>query len=122
MTPKSSLLQNPRFKISHVILVVLAGLMTLNHLFLIFFLDDEILFIGYTAFCLYALIVILIPFQRIEKWAWWVTWIFPIGLALPAAGDPNLMIFYFVVSFICGIGLFLTLPEFYPNKKGRSES
>jgi len=43
--------------------------MTLNHLSLMFILDDPVLFLGYAAFNLYALLVIAIPFRRCEKWA-----------------------------------------------------
>jgi len=103
--------QNTRFKVGWIILVILAALMTLNHIVLIFALDDPVLFIGYTAFNLYALIVILIPFRRAEKWAWLATWILPIGLALPASTDPDLAIFYYSVAGLCVVGLLLSLRD-----------
>ena len=103
--------QNTRFKVGWIILVTLAALMTLNHIVLIFALDDPVLFIGYTAFNLYALIVILIPFRRAEKWAWLATWILPIGLALPASTDPDLAIFYYSVAGLCVVGLLLSLRD-----------
>src|SRR5215212_2591356 len=53
-----------RFQIGRIILLVAAALMTLNHSVLIFALDDPVLFMGYAAFNLYALIVIAIPFSR----------------------------------------------------------
>ena len=108
--------QNTRFKVGWIILIVLAALMTLNHLALIFFLDEPVLFTGFAAFNLYALIVILIPFRRGEKWAWLATWILPIGLALPASTDPNLAIFYYGVAAMCVLGLFLTMQEFFQKK------
>jgi hypothetical protein len=87
----------------------------LNHFSLIFFLDEPVLFIGYTAFNLYALIVILIPFHRTEKWAWLTTWILPVALALPASAGPGLAIYYFGVSALLVLGLLLTMPEFFKN-------
>jgi hypothetical protein len=59
--------QNSRFKIGWIMLLVSAALMTLNHLGLIFFLDDPTLFAGFAAFNLYAFLVILIPFRRGEN-------------------------------------------------------
>lgn len=113
MLTKAVLAQNSRFKIGWIILVIFAALMTLNHVVLIFFLDDPALFTGYAAFNLCALIVILIPFRRVEKWAWFTTWILPTCLALPAASDPDIAIFYFVVSAFFVLGLLLSMPEFF---------
>ena len=105
--------QNTRFKIGWIMLIILAALMTLNHFVLIFALDNPVLFIGYTAFNLYALIVILIPFRRGEKWAWLATWILPIGMALPASTNPDLAIFYYSVAGLCMVGLLLSLRDFF---------
>lgn len=116
MVTKTALAQNSRFKIGWIILVIFAALMMLNHFVLIFFLDEPVLFTGYAAFNLYALLVILIPFRRIEKWAWLATWILPVGLALPAAGDPDITIFYFGVSALFVLGLLLTMPEFFSKR------
>jgi len=102
-----------RFQIGRIILLVAAGLMTLNHSVLIFALDDPVLFMGYAAFNLYALIVIAIPFRRHEKWAWYATWILPIGLAIPASTDPKLAPFYSIVAAACVLGLLLTMRDFF---------
>jgi len=101
-----------RFHIGRIILLVAAALMTLNHTVLFFALDNPVLFLGYAAFNLYALIVIAIPFRRYEKWAWYATWILPIGLALPAT-DPKLAPFYSIVAAACVLGLLLTMRDFF---------
>jgi hypothetical protein len=101
--------QNVRFKIGWVLLLVSAALMALNHFVLIFALDEPTLFIGYAAFNFYSLVVIYIPFRQYEKWAWYATWILPIGLAAPAYTDPNLAIFYYSVAVVCVLGLLLTM-------------
>ena len=104
-----------RFQIGRIILLVAATLMTLNHSVLIFALDDPVLFMGYAAFNLYALIVIAIPFRRHEKWAWYATWILPIGLAGSAAlaADSNITPFYCAVAAACVLGLLLTMRDFF---------
>jgi hypothetical protein len=108
-----------RFQIGRIILLVAAGLMTLNHSVLIFALDDPVLFMGYAAFNLYALIVIAIPFRRHEKWAWYATWILPIGLVASAvlAGDSNITPFYDAVAAACVLGLLLTIRDFFAGDR-----
>jgi hypothetical protein len=107
--------QNIRSKTGWTILLLAAGLMTLNHAGLLFVLDDPVLFMGYAAFNLYALLVIVIPFRLRERWAWYATWLLPLGLAVPAAlaNDPNIAPFYYVVAAACVVGLLLTLQDFF---------
>jgi hypothetical protein len=104
---------NTRFKIGRIILLVSAALMTLNHFGLIFALDEPVLFTGFAAFNLYAMVVIAIPFRRLEKWAWYATWILPIGLAAPAFTDPNIALLYYAVAAVCVLGLLLTMRGFF---------
>jgi hypothetical protein len=107
--------QNLRFKIGWIILLIATALMTLNHATLIFAEDEPILFTGFAAFTLYAFLVIYIPFRRAEKWAWYTTWILPIGLAASAFSitDPNIALLYYTFAALCGLGLLLTMPDFF---------
>jgi hypothetical protein len=107
-----------RFKIGRIILLIAAGLMALNHGVLLFVLDNPVLFLGYAAFNIYALVVIAIPFRRHEKWAWYATWILPIGLAVSAAlaADANIMPFYYAVAAACVLGLLLTMRDFFAGE------
>lgn len=105
--------QNPLFKTGWIVLLASAALMTLNHFGLIFFLDDPVLFLGWTAFNLYALLIIAIPFRRLEKWAWYATWILPIGLAAGGFTAPDIAVFYYAVAAACVLGLLLTLRNFF---------
>ena len=113
MSTLISVSHTSRFQIGRIILLVAAGLMTLNHSVLIFALNNPVLFMGYAAFNLYALIVIAIPFRRHETWAWYATWILPIGLAIPASTDPKLAPFYYIVAAACVLGLLLTMRDFF---------
>lgn len=105
--------QSRSFTAGWVLLLVSAALMTLNHLVLIFALDEPILFQGWTAFNLYALTVIAIPFRRLEKWAWYATWILPIGLAAAAFLTPNIAFYYYSVAAAGVLGLLLTMRGFF---------
>ena len=116
MSASTILAKNSRFKIGWIILLVSAALMTLGHLSMIFVLDEPNLFTGFAAFNLYSFIVLLIPFRRGEKWAWLTTWILPVGLAIPAATDPNIAIYYFGVAAMCVFGLLLTMRDFFSQR------
>lgn len=116
MVTKATLNQHSRFKIGWAILLIFVTLLTLNHFALIFIQDEPILFTGYAAFNLYALIVILIPFRQGEKWAWFSTWILPLCLAVPAAMDPAIAVYYFVTSAFFVVGLLLTMHEFFSER------
>lgn len=102
-----------RFKAGWIVLLVAAALMTLNHAVLLFVLDEPVLFAGYTVFNLYALLVLAIPFRRRERWAWYTTWLLPLGLALPASMDPGIAVYYYGVAAACGVGLLLTMRDFF---------
>jgi hypothetical protein len=116
MLANTLLAHNTRFKFGWIALLISATLMTLGHFSLIFILDEPVLFTGFAVFNLYALIVILIPFRRGEKWAWMTTCLLPIGLALPAASDPDIAIYYFAVAAVCVLGLVLTMQDFFSKK------
>ena len=115
MSTRTTLSHNAAIKTGTIILLLAAALMTLNHVVLMFVLDNPVLFMGYAAFNLYALLVIAIPFRRQETWAWYATWILPIGLAGSAAlaADSNITPFYCAVAAACVLGLLLTMRDFF---------
>lgn len=104
--------KNARFKAGWILLLIITGLMALMHLGLIFWEDEPVLFIGYAAFNLYALLVIAIPFRRGERWAWLASWILPVGTALPAASDPNIAPYYYTLAALLVLGLLVTMRDF----------
>ena len=115
MSANIRIVHNSRFKFGWIALLLTAALMALMHFGLIFFLDNPALFIIAACFNLYAFIVILIPFRRGEKWAWFASWLLPIGLALPAALDPDVA-FYFGIAGASVLGLVLTMQDFFLKK------
>ena len=109
--------QNLRFKIGWIILLLSAVLMILNHIVLFFVLDNPALYLGWAAFNLYAFLVICIPLRRLEKWAWYATWILPIGLAVTAFTNPDIAVYYYAVSAACVLGLLLTMLDFFAAER-----
>jgi hypothetical protein len=115
--------QNIRFKIGWIILLIAAGLMTLNHVVLFFAEDEPVLFAGFAAFTAYALVLIALPFRRRERWAWFATWTLPMGLATPwlaapASTDATIAILYYSIAAACVLGLLVTIHDFFAlNRK-----
>ncbi|MCC6453321.1 MAG: hypothetical protein IT328_00110 [Caldilineaceae bacterium] len=106
-------IQDNRFKIGWMLLLIAAGLMAINHIMMIFVLDESTLFIGYAVFNAYSLAVLYIPFRRGERWAWYATWILPIGLAAAAFTAPDVAVLYYSFAALCVAGLLLTIPRFF---------
>ncbi len=110
--------QRGRFTAGWVMLMAAATLMTLNHGVLSLVLDEPILFLGYTAFNLYALLVIVLPLRRRERWAWYATWILPLGLAIPGAMDPDIALIYYGAAALSVVGLMLSTGELFAAGRG----
>ena len=104
--------RSPMFTVGWVVLLVVAGLMTLNHLFLTIFDPAEAtLYLGWTLFCVYALLVIAIPLRRRRSWAWYATWLLPIGLVAAAISAPDVALYYSVTAVVAAVGLLLALRD-----------
>ena len=119
MVTKTVQAQNSRFKAGWILLLVLSALMAISHLVLIFVQNEPTLFTSYTAFNLYAFLVLLIPFRQGNKWAWMATWILPVGLALTAYFVPVIAPYYYGSAAACVLGLLLTMQEFFSNRMGK---
>jgi hypothetical protein len=119
MVTKTAIAQNSRSKIGWFFLLILSALMTLNHLVLMFGQNEPTLFTSYTAFNLYAFLVLLIPFRQGKKWAWMASWILPVVLALTAFFVPDIAPYYYGSAAACVIGLLLTMPELFPSSMGK---
>lgn len=104
--------QTTLFKAGWSILLTAAALMALNHFALLFTLNEPTLFLGWGIFNLYSLVVIAIPFRRLEKWAWYATWILPAGL-IAAGFYAGLMLFYGPVGLACVLGLLIAMRDFF---------
>jgi hypothetical protein len=111
--------QSRVFQAGWILLLLSAAVMTLNHFVLTFILDEPVLFLGWTAFNLYAFLVIVIPFRRLEKWAWCATWILPIGLATAASNAPSIALYYYSIAAVCMLGLLLTMLALFSKEASR---
>ena len=103
-------------KIGWRILFGISALAVLNHAALIFaFPGDEVLFIGWTAFSMYAALVLYFPYRQGEKWAWYSTWILVVSFALMILFDSDIGIYYLVAAGLMAFGQLLTRQTFFPR-------
>ncbi len=106
------------FRIGWWVLVVLLGLLTPNHIAGVWLIatspDEPQMFALFGALNLLSLAVLLVPYRRLERWAWWAMWIgiVPVGLVL-AFGGPGLVGSIYVATFaVLALAQLATLPSF----------
>lgn len=116
MTTNENSMQSTAHKVGWWTLFIIGLLMALNHLSLMFILADEfVLFAGWAAFNLYALVVLYVPFRRGEKWAWNTSWLLPIftaSPAMPGLGDSEFGPYYLGAALLCVVALIITKSAF----------
>ncbi len=106
-----------RFKIAWIIILTSAALATISYLVMIFVDKGAAFFTPYTAFNLYGFLVLLIPFRRGQKWAWWSTWILPTSMALTGLYIPEFAPYYFGGAAVFAVGLLLTIKDFFSTNR-----
>lgn len=71
--------QDSQFRIAWWVLVVVSAIFTINHVAGIWLFastaTEAQMFELFAAVQILTLIVLLIPYRKLERWAWWATWI-----------------------------------------------
>jgi hypothetical protein len=62
-----------------------------------------------------ALVVILIPFKRHERWAWFALWMLPLQWLWQFAFLPDLA--YLTLAVLTAVGLVLPYRRFFPARE-----
>jgi len=100
--------QTAAFKIGWWILFALSALSILNHGALLFFLPgEEVLFLGWTAFNVFSTVVLLSPYRRLEKWAWYLTWVPILAYGIIFLFDSSFGIYYLTAAGLMAFGQLL---------------
>jgi hypothetical protein len=113
MVTSGRLVRGASFKTGWVLLLVVSVIATLNHLVLIFALNQQLLFLGWTAFNLYACLVLWFPFRKRERWAWGAMWILVIAFAGVIFFDRQIGALYLGAATLIAAGLLLTAAAFF---------
>lgn len=105
---------NLAFRISWLALLVMSVLAVVGHTALAFILTDETtLFIGWAAYAAYAALVVLIPYRRGERWAWYATWILVAGFASLIFFDAQVGLYYVVGAGVMAVCQLVTMGAFF---------
>jgi hypothetical protein len=99
------------FRVGWWVLVGLTALLVANHALglLTFATSDEerALFLIFLAFGVLSLVVLLIPYRRLERWSWWATWIPVVAIASPLVLFP----FDEIVMFYAGFAVVMAAAQ-----------
>ena len=97
-----------QFKIGLWTLVLLSVATTINSFVRIFLEPIPEFVIGWVAASLFSTLILLIPFRKGERWAWYATWIFVALLGGVFSLGAEVGIFYLAAAIIVSLGLLLT--------------
>jgi hypothetical protein len=64
-------------------------------------------------FNVFALVMILIPFRRHERWAWYTLWLLPLQWLLQFVFSPDLV--YLMLAMLTAVGLVLPYRRFFSH-------
>jgi hypothetical protein len=106
------------FGIGWWVLVVVFALFAVNHIAGVWLIasspDEPQMFELFGALNVLCLVVLFIPYRRLERWAWWAMWIgiVPVGLVI-TFGGPDLVGLIYIVTFgVLALAQLATLPRF----------
>src|SRR5262245_64999011 len=109
MVTSGRLVRSRAFTVGWVLLLVVSGLFTLNHVVLSFVISEErTLFLGWAAFNLYALLVIAIPLRQGARWAWITSWVLVAVFASTMFFNAQIGVYYLGAAVVMAVGLLLT--------------
>ncbi|MGE5263793.1 MAG: hypothetical protein ACM3S0_10445 [Acidobacteriota bacterium] len=106
--------RSTRFKIGWWILVSISAVSVVSNAGLILVvprLVDSL--IAWSTFSLYALSVLLVPYRRGEKWAWYLTWVLVIPFAVLGLNNPEAAPYYLTAAGLLAISQLLTRNAFF---------
>lgn len=107
--------RNTMFTMGWIALLVISALATVGHIVLGFaMIDEATLFVGWAGFTLYSTIVLLIPFRRGEKWAWYTSWALVVVFAAPILiSQESFTVYYLGAAVVMALSLLMTRPAFF---------
>lgn len=112
------------FRIGWGVLAVLLAAFAVNHIAGIWYIagstDEAQMFELFGALNLLALVVLLLPYRRLERWAWWAMWIAIVPVALVLAFAPgDIGLIYSITAGVMALAQFATLPRFLGRAAAR---
>jgi hypothetical protein len=116
MSAAGILTQPATFRLGWWVLLGISVLSVISYIVLIFVVPGLIdSFIAWATFSLYSVIVLLIPYRRGERWAWYLTWALPVPSIVLSLNNPDVAPAYLTVAGLMAIGQVLTRGTFFPK-------
>jgi len=106
--------QSTAYKLGWWLLLSLSVVGVLSYVALIFVEPSHVdSFIAWATFSLYSVAVVLIPYRRGEKWAWYLTWVLVIPAIVLSLNDVEAAPWFLAGVGLVAIGQFLTRGVFF---------
>ena len=107
-------LTGPASRSAWTLLVFLSAAWAVNHVFGAFVSDRTLwLFVPFALLDLAAVVILLLPYRRLQMWAWWAVWLEVAAVASVVAwAEPAVGLWYGAVAVVMGIAQLVTLPRF----------
>ncbi len=106
--------RSTRYQVGWWILFAISALSVVSNAVLIFVqttLVDS--FIAWSTFSLYSAIILLIPYRRDERWAWYLTWALPIPYLVLGLNNPDAAPYYLTAAGLVIASQLLTREAFF---------
>ena len=105
--------QSTTYRIGWWLLFALSVVGVLSYVALIF-VEPKLVdsFIAWATFSLYSVVVLLIPYRRGEKWAWYLTWILVIPSVVLSLNNRDAAPWYLTGAGLLALGQLLTRGAF----------
>ncbi len=106
--------QSTTYKIGWGVLFGSSVLGVLSYVALIFVEPNRVdSFIAWVTFSLYSVFVVLIPYRRGEKWAWYLTWVLVIPAVVSSLNDSDAAPWFLAGVGLVALGQLLTRGAFF---------
>lgn len=108
-------------KIGWIVLVVISGLLLLNHVVGVFVVatsaDEARMFIGYAIINAFALLILFFAYRKHERWAWWSLWLAVLSIGVTVAyGADAIGWTYLGIAGVMALAQLATAREFFGAK------
>ncbi len=112
--------QTPSQRYGWAIMFATGIILSLNYVYLVFYLEDPMLGLGFLGLSLFATSIAYFPYRRGERWAWYTMWIVPAVMILAtlrefATDQPGIGLLYLGFTALALVGLLLPFRVFFPR-------
>jgi hypothetical protein len=108
--------QSTTYRLGWWVLFGISVLSVLSYAALIFVVPSSVdSLIAWVTFSLYSVFVVLIPYRRGERWAWYLTWVLVVPAVVLSLNDRDAAPYFLAAVGLTVIGQLLTRGAFFPR-------